>query len=101
MSKLEAASLLGSAGVAAAPSNTAEDVLSDSHLRAHKMLLDIPRPDGKEPFTVVGNPIKFKGLPEDLHVQWPRLGVHTDEILRGELGLSSEECGELRSRGVI
>ena len=46
------------------------------------MVLEVPRPDGGAPLHVAGNPIKLSGSPEPAAQRWPRLGEHTDEILR-------------------
>lgn len=99
--KLEAAFALNAEGVAAAPSNTPEDVLADPHIRAHHMLLDVARPDGEPPFSVVGNPVKVAGVADGTVRRWPRLGEHTDEVLGTELGMSESEIADLRGRGVV
>jgi crotonobetainyl-CoA:carnitine CoA-transferase CaiB-like acyl-CoA transferase len=101
LTKLEACLALNAEGVAAAPSNTPEDVLADPHLRAHHMLLEVSRPDGKPPFAVVGNPVKVLGADDGTVPHWPMLGEHTDEVLRTELGLSPKDIAALRDRGVV
>jgi crotonobetainyl-CoA:carnitine CoA-transferase CaiB-like acyl-CoA transferase len=101
MTKLEACLALGAEGVAAAPSNTPEDVLGDPHLKAHEMLLEVARPDGEPPFVVVGNPVKFAGGRRDEVPTWPRLGQDTDDVLSSELSLPADTIATLRRRGVI
>jgi crotonobetainyl-CoA:carnitine CoA-transferase CaiB-like acyl-CoA transferase len=61
----------------------------------------VPRPDRPEPLLVVGNPIKFSSFPDATPRPWPRLGEHTDEILRTELGLGDEDIAALRADGAI
>jgi formyl-CoA transferase len=98
--KLEAAVALASRGIAAGPSNSAADLLEDPHVRSHRMLQRVPRPDAEEPLLVVGNPIKLSACPEAEADRWPTLGEHTDEVLRAELGLGEDELRDLRSRGI-
>ncbi len=99
--KLEAATLLCAQGLAAGPCNSAEDIRSDPHVRAHNMLIEVPRPDGGEPLLVVGNPIKMSDVADEPASHWPTLGEHTDEVLRAELGIADGELRSLRDDGVI
>lgn len=99
--KLEAAAHLCSHGVAAGPCFGAEDIINDPHVQAHNMLIEVPRPDADDPLLVVGNPIKFSSLPDEPGNRWPRLGEHTDAILRAELGLGDDDIAGLRERGAI
>ena len=99
--KLEVCAELCSPGIAAGPCNTPEDILDDPHVRDHNMILEVPRPDSEDPLLIVGNPIKMSGMPERPAARWPTLGQHTDDILRADVGLSEEEIGSLRDRGVV
>ena len=99
--KLEVCAELCSQGIAAGPCNTAADIVGDAHLRNHDMILEVPRPDAEDPLLIVGNPIKLSGLVEGEPGRWPTLGEHTDDLLRGELGLSDTDLAGLRDRGVI
>ncbi len=63
------------------------------------MLIDVPRPDAERPYLVVGNPVKMSRLAEGPVAKPPRLGEHTDAVLR-ELGTSDSEIAALRARGV-
>jgi formyl-CoA transferase len=100
-SKLEAASELSSQGVAAGPSNVAEDLHADPHVAAHNMLLEVPRPDSDDPMLVVGNPVKLSRTAEGPITRFPRLGQHTEQVLSETLGLSDSDLAQLRDRGVI
>ncbi len=99
--KLQAARELSEHGIAAGPSQTAEDLHADPHVRAHHMLIEVPRPDGGRPFLVVGNPVKLSHMAEGPVRRFPRLGEHTDDVLRATLGLAEAELAELRAQGAI
>ena len=45
--------------------------------------------------------MRFSATPVEHSVPPPLLGQHTDEVLRGLLGLTSEEVGKLRAAGAI
>jgi len=99
--KLEASRALADQGIVAGPSYDADDLQRDPHVRAHRMVIDVPRPDGGPPLRVAGNPIKLSGSDEPPAQRWPRLGEHTDEILIRDLGLSAADRAALRAAGVI
>lgn len=100
-SKLEAARALCERGIVAGPSNTAEDLWEDPHVRMRDMLLEVPRPDDDRDFLVVGNPVKLSDAAEGPVRSFPGLGEHTDEVLRETLGLDDARLAELRARGAI
>jgi crotonobetainyl-CoA:carnitine CoA-transferase CaiB-like acyl-CoA transferase len=50
---------------------------------------------------MVRNPVTFSQTPVDLRQAPPRLGEHTEEVLRGLLGYSREEVVGLRAAGVV
>ncbi len=99
--KLEAAAALCAAGIVAGPSNRAEDIVRDPHVALRDMLIEVPRPDGERPYLVVGNPVKMSRLAEGPVGATPRLGEHTDEVLRGVLSLGDDELAALRAVGAI
>ena len=99
--KLEAARALAEQGVAAGPSNRAEDIRADPHVEAHDMLIEVPRVDSEQPMLVAGNPIKLSRMAEGPVASFPGLGQHTGEVLRDLLSLGDEELAGLRERGVI
>jgi formyl-CoA transferase len=99
--KLEAAAALCQAGIVAGPSNRAEDIVADPHVRLRDMLIEVPRPDAERPYLVVGNPVKMSRLSEGPVGLAPRLGQHTDEVLRSVLSLPDDEIAALRAQGAI
>lgn len=100
--KLEASRILAEAGIAAAPGNTAVEMINDPHVKARHMLVEIPRTDGvDEPVLVAGNPVKMSLVPELSDGEFPIVGEHTDEILREVLELDVRTIAGLRDDGVI
>jgi len=100
----EVVDILSQAGLPAAPSYAAEDLLQDPHVRAHQMLLEVDRPDrapGVDPLRIAGNPIKMDDAAETPATRWPALGADTDEVLKEELGLDEDEIQSLRAEGAI
>jgi crotonobetainyl-CoA:carnitine CoA-transferase CaiB-like acyl-CoA transferase len=99
--KLEAARLLCEQGIAAGPSNRAEDLWSDPHVHSHDMLIEVPLPNAERPMLVHGNPIKLSDVAEGPVRTFPGLGQHTEDVLRELLDLSDADLRELRTRGVL
>jgi crotonobetainyl-CoA:carnitine CoA-transferase CaiB-like acyl-CoA transferase len=100
--KLEVSTILAEAGIPAGPGNTAEDLINDPHIKAHNMLIEVPRTDGVEqPVLVAGNPIKMSRVGEVPDGYFPNVGEHTDEVLREFLQLDDATIGDLRDKGVI
>ncbi|MCD6552714.1 MAG: CoA transferase, partial [Anaerolineae bacterium] len=63
------------------------------------MLIEVEHPvEGL--LTQLGMPIKLSDTPGAVRTPPPRLGEHTDELLRA-LGYSAEEIADLRARGVL
>jgi formyl-CoA transferase len=98
---VQVADALASAGIAAAPSFEAADVVVDPHVANRHMIMEFPRPDGGPNVMLPGNPVKLSKVSEGPDVRPPWLGEHTDEVLRAELGLSDDELAELRGSGAI
>jgi formyl-CoA transferase len=101
LTKLEASRVLCEEGIAAGPSNLADDIATDPHVARRDMLLEVPRPDADRPMQVVGNPVKLSRVSEGPVGRFPRLGQHTDEVLREVLDLDDAALTGLRERGII
>jgi crotonobetainyl-CoA:carnitine CoA-transferase CaiB-like acyl-CoA transferase len=99
--RLEACEALCAEGIVAGPNHTAADLAADPHVAARDMLIEVPRPDGGRPLQVVGNPVKLSRVAEGPVTRFPRLGEHTDQVLRELLDLGDEELAGLRRRGVL
>ncbi|MEO5876146.1 MAG: CaiB/BaiF CoA-transferase family protein [Streptosporangiaceae bacterium] len=102
MTKAEACHLLGAAGIAAGPCLTDAEVVTDPHVAARSMLVELPRTDGvAQPVLVPGNPVRMSAAPAVADPRPPWLGEHTDSVLEAELGLSPAQVAALRADGVI
>jgi crotonobetainyl-CoA:carnitine CoA-transferase CaiB-like acyl-CoA transferase len=73
--------------IPAAPINTAAEALRDPQAVARGMIVQIEHPALHE-VRSIANPVRFSETPVSYRLPPPRLGEHTDEILRG-LGISS------------
>ncbi|PPR79599.1 MAG: Acetyl-CoA:oxalate CoA-transferase [Alphaproteobacteria bacterium MarineAlpha2_Bin1] len=90
---------LESARIPHAPVNDFEHALKDPQVLARGMVVDIPHTDGGS-FKAPGNPVKL----DDHTDTWespPKLGEHTDEILKDFLNKNDEEISILRQNGII
>jgi crotonobetainyl-CoA:carnitine CoA-transferase CaiB-like acyl-CoA transferase len=102
MSKRDAAAALSAAGLAVGPVHEAAEVVTDPHLRARSMLVEMERPDGAMPAVLIpGNPIKMSRVSEGPETRVPWVGEHTTEVLRADLQCDDAELERLRAAGVI
>lgn len=99
LSMSEAVSLFEKAGVPCGPINDMAGVFRDPQVRHRGLEVSVPRAGGQD-VRLVRNPIVYSKTPIAPNPP-PRLGEHTDETLREELGLAAEEIAGLRGRGAI
>jgi crotonobetainyl-CoA:carnitine CoA-transferase CaiB-like acyl-CoA transferase len=59
----------------------AHDIMTDAHFSAREMRISLEQP-GTEPVIVPGIPVKLSQTPGRVERRAPRLGEHTDAILR-------------------
>jgi len=78
---------------------SASDIAADPHYGARGMIERITASDG-EPLAVPGIVPKLSGTPGAIRTQAPKLGEHTDEVLR-QVGYGDEEIARLREARVI
>jgi formyl-CoA transferase len=103
LTKAEACHQLGTAGLAAGPCLADAEVVTDPHVAARDMLIEIARTDGvAQPVLTPGNPVRMSDLPPaPAGRRPPWFAEHTDEVLAAELGLSGEQVATLREAGVV
>ena len=91
---------LEGAGVPCGPINDLDQVFSDPQVVHRRMQVKAPHTAAGE-VTMVANPIKFSATPIAHDRGPPLLGEHTEEVLRGLLGLTDAELAALREAGAI
>jgi crotonobetainyl-CoA:carnitine CoA-transferase CaiB-like acyl-CoA transferase len=91
--------LLEKAGLPCGPIFSVAEVLEHPQVRAREIVVERPHPKLKS-VKLTGVPVKLSGTPGEAGCAPPLLGQHTAEVLR-DLGYSSEQCAELKKRGVV
>jgi formyl-CoA transferase len=97
----EASSIMGAAGIVAGPCATPPEVIADPHVKMRNMLVAIGTGESGEAVVVPGNPVKMSRVTDGPDTRLPWLNEHTDEVLSKDLGLTDDELSSLRSKGVI
>ncbi len=77
----------------------AADIAADPHYAARGMLQKITANDG-EPLTVPGVIPVLSATPGSIRTPAPKLGEHTDEVLK-EIGYSTAEITKLRESAIV
>jgi crotonobetainyl-CoA:carnitine CoA-transferase CaiB-like acyl-CoA transferase len=86
-------------GVPASPINTIDKVVNLPQVLHQELVVDLPHPDIPE-LRTQGMAIKLSDTPGTIRRPPPKLGEHTDEVLR-ELGYPPERIGQLRESGAL
>jgi crotonobetainyl-CoA:carnitine CoA-transferase CaiB-like acyl-CoA transferase len=92
---------LDAAGVPCGRVNSIAEAFAEPQATARGLRLDLAY--GREGARVpsVANPIRLSATPIAYRQGPPRLGEHTEDVLRDALGLSADEIAALRATGVI
>jgi crotonobetainyl-CoA:carnitine CoA-transferase CaiB-like acyl-CoA transferase len=91
---------LEAAGVPNGPINNLQQVFDEPQVRARGMKIELDHAiAGKVP--LIASPMKFLGTPLEHKLAPPTLGQHTDEVLRGLLGMDDAGIRRLRAGGVL
>jgi crotonobetainyl-CoA:carnitine CoA-transferase CaiB-like acyl-CoA transferase len=100
LDRAEALAALSKSGVPATQVNHFRDLFDDPQVLANDLIAELTHSDwGKVRQT--GMLMKFSKTPGTIERSGPRLGEHTDEIIREHLGYSTEKITALRAAGII
>ncbi|HEV3486675.1 MAG TPA: CoA transferase, partial [Vicinamibacterales bacterium] len=99
-SRAEWIGTLQEAGVPCGSVRSIGEVLADEHLEARSMI-EVVEHASAGALRVLGVPIKLSDTPGSVRTAPPALGQHTEQILRGDVGLSDAEVATLRRARVI
>ena len=91
---------LEAAGVPVGPINDLREVFENEHVIARGLRKEIPHPAGVNAPTVA-SPMRFSETPVTYDIPPPRLGEHTDSVLRRLLATTDVELARLRAAKVI
>ena len=92
--------MLSDAGIPVAPVNTLDEAVRDPQVRARRMIVDVPHPEGGS-YEATGNPFKLSASGEERYTPPPTLGRHTTEILRDVLAYDEERIAQLYADGAV
>jgi crotonobetainyl-CoA:carnitine CoA-transferase CaiB-like acyl-CoA transferase len=85
----------------AGPLNNIADIFGDRQFHARRNMVAIDAPDTGEQ-VIVPTPVpRLSETPGSIRSLGPKLGEHTDEILRGLLGMGDDEIALLRAKKAI
>jgi crotonobetainyl-CoA:carnitine CoA-transferase CaiB-like acyl-CoA transferase len=91
---------LETAGIPAAPINNVAQVFEDPQVRHRGLRIDAARLGGGT-VPLVASPVRLSGEIPRTPLAPPRLGQHTDEILRERLAMTAAEIADLRKKHVV
>ena len=92
--------ILSDAGIPVAPVNTLDEAVRDPQVRARRMIVDVPHPEGGS-YEATGNPFKLSAAGEERYTAPPTLGQHTAEILRDILAYDDARIARLYAAGAV
>lgn len=96
-----AIALLQAAGVPAHASWTTREIVTDTHLRARRAIVDVSEPDGRSR-AAIGVPMRLsKGEEIGIARGTPQLGEHEDYVFGELLGLTRAQRQALQDEEVI
>ncbi|AEA24868.1 CaiB/BaiF CoA transferase family protein [Pseudonocardia benzenivorans] len=79
---------------------TVDEIVADPHTAARDMIVDVEYP-GLGELRMLGTPIKLGLTPADARGVAPRVGEHTEMLLRSFGGMSDERIAQLKAAGVV
>ncbi len=97
--KFEVMDILNPLNVPCGPILSMKEIAEEPSLRDTGTVVEVDHPTrGK--YLTVGNPIKLSDSPSDV-LRSPLLGEHTDDILKGVLGMSDAEVAAAKEEGAV
>ncbi len=100
LDRANALAALNQARVPATQVNHFRDLFEDSQVLANDLIAELPHSDWGN-VKQTGMLMKFSATPGTIERSGPRLGEHTDEILREYLGYRPDKIAALRAAGII
>ena len=91
---------LRAAEVPAAPVNNLDRAFAEPPVAERGMIVEYDHPDVGR-VRLPGNPIRMSGVTGTISKPAPRLGEHTDDVLKALLDLTPERIKDLRAEGAI
>ncbi|MBR0680980.1 CoA transferase [Roseomonas eburnea] len=88
------------AKITSGPINTAADVEADPHIRARGLIVEIPHHKGGT-VRVPGSPLHLSATPVEYRHGIPAPGGDTDDVLADFAGMTAEEIGTARAKGIV
>ena len=82
------------------PVYTSKEIFEDPHYRARGMLVEVEQPGSSTPVKIAGVPVKLSATPGTVRRRAPRLGEHTEDVLRAA-GYDAASIAQLRAAGAI
>ena len=83
-----------------APVLSMGEVIEDPHIKERNAFIDRNHPTAG-PTKLLAPWIHMSKTPASIRSDSPGLGQHTDEVLRGVLGLSPNDLSDLRAQGIV
>jgi crotonobetainyl-CoA:carnitine CoA-transferase CaiB-like acyl-CoA transferase len=87
--------------IPAGPINDMHEVFADPQIEARGLVVEQQLAEGRPPVKTLGNPIRLSRTPVRHGDAPPRLGAHTEEILRDKLGMPESKLAQLIEQGVV
>lgn len=88
--------------IIAAAVYTMDRAFNDPHVKSHDVVLQVPHPDSATgTVPILRSPMRFSETPIDTYTAPPLIGQHTDEVLKGVLGMDEERLARLKQAKVV
>jgi len=91
---------LTAAGVPCGAVRDLNELFADPQVAAREMFAGVSHPIAGA-LRVLGTPLKLSGTPGRIATAPPTLGQHTDAILTGDLGFTTDDVQAFRAKGIV